>query len=173
MKPLKLASITALALAALTSAGAAGSYTPPAVSPPIMPPASMAHDWTGWYGDAFVGRWTTPPINSFFGANIGYNMSDGSLVYGGEVSVYRDPVWNFSNIALSGRVGATLSDNLLGFGRLGISRDISPATNLVLFGLGAQYAVSSNMYLRGEVVREQSFGGGGDTSLRVGAGWEF
>ena len=174
MKTFKLASFTATALAAFTSVALAGSYTPPPVVPLTPPPAAAAHDWTGWYGDVYAGRWTSGPLGNFGGGNLGYNMSNGTVIYGGEFGVFHDPSLALTNVSIAGRVGTQVGANGLGFARIGLSQDSGGGPSFYLLGLGGQYAVSNNLYLRGEYVFETPIGGGlNSASIRVGAGWEF
>ena len=175
MKAFRLITIAA-ALVAVSGTAYAGSYTPATVAPYYPAPAAPAgHDWTGMYGDAYVGHWFSGGIpGNFVGANLGYNMSNGSIVYGGEVGAYFDPSSGASDVSVSAPVGAALSPDLLGFGRIGVEQDFAPSSTNYLLGLGGQYALRNNMYLRGEYVYESPLGGGASaTSLRLGAGWEF
>ncbi len=174
MKPLKLASITALALAALTSTGAAGSYTPPAVSPPIMPPASMAHDWTGWYGDVYAGHWASGLPDNYLGANIGYLTGSSTFLYGGELGFLYDPSLTYSQVTIDARVAAPVSDSAMVFANLGLGRDDNTDT-FAEYSIGGQYAFSDSTYMRGEFIGQSVVSGGfvNTTSLRLGVGLEF
>ena len=166
----------ALALATVTGAAQAGSYDPPVLDDPYVPPAPAVHDWSGFYMDAFAGHWATPPVGNFFGANLGYNMSNGSLVYGGELGVIHDPSLALTGVSITGRVGVAAGSNLLLFARLGASSyDVAlPGLTNIEYGLGAQVSVWSNMYLRGDVVViDPTTGAPSATQVRVGAGWEF
>jgi len=166
----------ATALVVVSGTAYAGSYTPAAVAPYVAVSATpTGHDWTGMYGDAYVGHWLSGGIpGNFVGANLGYNMSNGSIVYGGELGAYYDPSSGLSDVSISARVGAALSPDLLGFGRIGVEQDFNPSSTNYLLGLGGQYALRNNMYLRGEYVYEAPISGAGSaSSLRLGAGWEF
>ena len=167
-----MASTLALTALTLGSAALAGSLAPAAEPAPIAP-AAQAHDWTGWYGDIYWGRWVNPAVGNFGGFNLGYNMANGALIYGGEIGYFYDPSLASGNAQIAGRIGTAIGDNAMAFGRAGYEQDF-PGGNLYLLGLGGQAAVTGNTYLRGEFDWEFPVGGGApDTSLRLGLGWEF
>ncbi len=171
MKRILMHSALVAGLSGMAGTALAGADTPPTPAP--LAPAAQAHDWSGWYGDAYWGNWVSSSAGNFGGVNLGYNMANGSVVYGGEIGYFYDPSMTLGNAQISGRIGATLGDNMLGFGRAGFTRDFG-AGDFYLLGLGAQAAMTDSIYLRGEFDWEfPTVGGAADTSLRVGLGWEF
>lgn len=174
MKYFTTTSIVAIALATFTGAAMAGSYTPPPVEPMTTPPAA-AHDWTGWYGDVYVGRWVNPALGNYFGANIGYLTGSSTFLYGGELGLLSDPSPGpYSQVTIDGRVAAPVSDNAMVFGNLGLGRD-NTAVTFVEYSIGGQYAFSDSMYMRGEIVGQTAIIGavGSNSSVRLGVGLEF
>ena len=67
-----------------------------------------------------------------------------------------------------------ISDNTLGFARIGLGHDVAPAATYYSLGLGLQYAFGNDMYARGEYVYSGVIPApGNSSSLRLGIGWEF
>ncbi len=176
MKISRTAYTAAVALFALSAPAIAGGVAPTPAEPAQMAPAPVAaaHDWSGWYADAYAGAWMAMPGDNFLGLNAGYNMTDGAMIYGGELGYFIDPSAGFSNISIAGRLGTALGDDAMAFGRIGLSQDMPITNTYFLLGLGGQYALSEDLYLRGEFDWEFPTGGGAaDPSLRLGIGLEF
>lgn len=141
--------LTAIALAMFAGAAQAGSYTPPIVEPPVVPPVSAAHDWSG----AYVGLSYTVDMNGNLGSNLeslrlGYNFENGNLVYGGELTMGRPvsiPGASFSDIGA--RIGYKAADNLLLIAKVGYGQTNTSPYYLVQ--AGGEYALSDSFSLTG------------------------
>ena len=148
----------------------------PSSAPAFTISAPTAHDWTGWYGDVFVGHWNTPKVGNYFGGDVGYNLSNSSVVYGGELSAIYDPSLDLTGVSLAGRAGINTKDDLLLFIRLGVgfyNVAIPSAVNME-YGIGSQISVTDNMYFRGDLLALTPMDGSATaTQIRAGSGWEF
>jgi len=166
--------VVSAAIATVAGSAQAGSYTPPVVAPPAVV-APAGHDWSGWYGDVYAGHWFNPAIGNFGGANVGYLVNGGSLLYGGEVGLLYDPsLGNYTQFTIDGRIATPVSNDAMAFANLGLGRD-SIAVTFVEYSVGGQYAFSNNMYMRGEIIGQTAISGatGTTSAIRLGAGWEF
>ncbi|MCP5037039.1 MAG: hypothetical protein GY945_05495 [Rhodobacteraceae bacterium] len=174
MKILKLTSITAAFVAALSGVALAGSYTPPPIVPPLAPPPPAAHDWTGMYGDLYAGHWIDPAVGNYFGANIGYLAGGGAFLFGGELGLIYDPSLDYTQYTLDLRVGAPVGDNAMVFANIGLGQDDVSVT-FGEYSIGGQYAFASNVYVRGEVIGQTAISGASGTTsaVRLGLGWGF
>ncbi len=149
MKPVAYSFFATIAFSAMTLSATAGSYDPPVVAPPVVAPASTAHDWSGFY----AGLSYTIDVNGGLGSNLasvrlGYNIDNGNMVYGGELSAGRTVGLAASFAHIGVRAGYKASDNLLLIGKLGYGRT-SVGTNYIVLQAGGEYAVSNRVSLTG------------------------
>eukprot|EP01013_Petalomonas_cantuscygni_P003189 TRINITY_DN13343_c0_g1_i1.p1 TRINITY_DN13343_c0_g1~~TRINITY_DN13343_c0_g1_i1.p1 ORF type:complete len:202 (+),score=45.34 TRINITY_DN13343_c0_g1_i1:51-656(+) len=167
------------ALAALAAGPVfAGGLAEPAPAPVIAPaPVVMAPsaDWTGGYVGASIGtydaRVTDGDIEesvadgTLYGVHAGYNFDMGTVVVGGELdydmgtfeSEESDDEADFNILRLKGRVGYDAGSFLpyltAGVARLNIDEDGGESEDGVVYGIGADFAVTDNILIGAELLR--------------------
>lgn len=151
MKTIHFSTATAAALAALTFSASAGSYDPPVVDAPYIPPAPAAHDW----GGAYAGLSYAVDLNGNLGANLaaarlGYNWDNGNMVYGGElVFGVATPGTSNSFADIGARLGVKAGDNLLLIGKIGYGYIPVTAVNYISVQIGGEYAINDRFSVTG------------------------
>lgn len=169
-------SVAALMLLSATTAGFAGGVAPPP-PPPIIIPEVIEDPFDGFYvgleyGHAFgtitVIESGDPAIEydiedaSVYGIFGGYNVQNGSMVYGGELRylhVNADPTPDFTAVDIEnvldirGRVGFVLGSSALVYGALGYSMASATSTTGDIdftglnYGVGAEYNINEGLFL--------------------------
>jgi opacity protein-like surface antigen len=143
------------------AANAADLPTIPGSPPPPPPMAAPAFDWSGMYfgasGAFYFGGFEV-------GAHVGYNMTRGSLLFGGEASVlYFIGAVNPISVQAEGRVGYVLGQRALLYANAGAGFVIG-GTFYFEVGGGLEFAVGQNISL----FAEGNFLGGGAFNVRAG-----
>lgn len=148
-----------------------------------LPAASFAQDWSGPYAGVQIGGSDidtsgaadlTGDGNSF-GAFAGYNIVNGTVVYGGEIDYdgteyVLDGTTNEvdSTTRLKGRVGADVGGGLI-YGALGVvwasSDQLGDDTGL-FYGFGYDYPIGNNLALGAEILQHE-FDDYNDSSIDV------
>lgn len=160
----------ALVLAASNTAFAGPVEVPPALPPVIVDPCPLAFDcfylgleYGHANGEGTGGVTGGPPLaldfdGDIYGAFAGYNVQNGSLVYGGEVR-YLHLSFNSAGVEIDtvldarARVGFAVSDQILVYGAAGYSTASATAAavdfNMTGFnyGIGAEYNVSESFFV--------------------------
>jgi len=189
-----LAAATALSMTAIGAF--AGGVTPEPAPPVVVQPAPPAMDWTGAYGGLLLGlgqgtygNGTNFPGDgegewdgSLYGIALGYNVQNGSWVYGGELTYSGanidgseacvNPTFQcygeISSIAtLRGRVGYLVTPSTLIYGTAGfamadltfgtdngagVGGEQSRNVNGWVAGLGLETALTERLNLRGAIL---------------------
>lgn len=174
---MKYIATPALALAAFALAvpAFAGGYTEPAPEPiiapaPVVPVAATGNDWTGGYGGLSLGYgWGADAADEaddmVYGLFGGYNYDFGNFVLGGELEhalteMENDDVSIDSMTRLKLRAGYDLGKTLV-YGVVGANHakaDIGGkglADTGYSYGLGLDYAMTDNIALGAEVLRNE------------------
>lgn len=134
------------------------------------PQAALATDWQGAYAGLSFGKSVRGGSGTELGLTGGYNFgSGGVMVYGGEVELdYKLGSTRQTRAAVLGRVGMTLGERTLVFGKAGVGRIMgSGGSGYWVAGIGAQYAMTDNMSLRADVDWRRPTGGGGGSTETV------
>ena len=167
----KLVLLAATASLGLAGTAIAGGLDEPVAAPaPVIPvvPVAPSTDWTGFYVGGSIGTIDTSDLADLdgdgFGLHGGYLADLGDWVVGGELDLSRyefdtagDPEADV--IRLKGRVGYDAGQFLpyltLGFARLD-SDDLGLDNESgVLYGIGADVAVTDNILIGGEYLQHQ------------------
>ena len=151
--------------ATMLSATAAYAADPIIIPPPAPPPPFVAPVVSPFAGLYFGGHYTQsiafgPPFRAI-GGQVGFNVVNGSLLFGGEARVgyVLTPV-NSIYLQGNGRVGFVLGDMFLLYGTAGIGTVPGAGPfNYFNFGGGAEVAFG-NIGVFAEITRVQQIGGG-------------
>jgi len=127
--------------------------------------AANAGEWNGAYAGVFATH-LTPGNNTGVGIQLGYNIDQGNLVYGGEVDFSKFAAGSLAEI--HGRIGTKLGSNVLGFGLLGLGMNTSGSPRYWVAGVGAEYQFSQGWGLRADLSHLQIFGGASSNNIRLG-----
>lgn len=180
---------TALGMCIATTALAGNPAPLPQVAVAVVPPAPVAHDWSGLYAGGLVSfdsgdaeRYTTDIlISSFpledttgFGAFIGYNKQVNALVFGGElaytngdVQVERLPTTFYKDrIDLKARIGYSFG-RVMAYGVVGYSfaemsdfNEPYPSSG-INYGAGVDVMISDRLFVGAEYLMRDLSGESG------------
>jgi outer membrane immunogenic protein len=207
--------LTTAAMLGFATAGIAGTPDTPTPDTVTLEPAvAAAHDWSGFYAGGTFGSGTGGDMEydddgdlitydslepgSSYGAFVGYNVQNGTLVYGGELAYSQVDAPGFGPIGwpaetfdyfvdAKARVGYAMN-NMLAYGFAGYtSSEFEFGSDTVYsggglnYGVGVDMMVGTNMFVGVEyIARDLAIGTGGDqvqntniNALQVRAGWKF
>lgn len=147
-------------------------------------PAPMAgggFNWNSFYLGIYGGAWAnTDGSNSggVFGgvAGVTYRLNDSGVVIGGEIAGDGYTVSGLSTVFGEfygvGRLGMLANDSTLLYALAGIGMD--DGTNAYIVGLGAEYALTDSLTLRGQVYGGADLGATPDyVQGTLGVSWHF
>ena len=153
--------VAATMLTATAAMAADPIIIPPPAPPPPFVPAPVVSPFAGLY---LGGHYTQsinfgPPFRAV-GGQVGFNIVNGALLFGGEARVgYVLAPVNSLYLQGNGRVGFVLGDMFLLYGTAGVGTVTGPGFNYFNYGGGAEVAFG-NIGIFGEITRVQQFGGG-------------
>lgn len=156
LKSLTLALVATAATAGTASATDLMGYTP--ASTPAM--AADGFDWQGFYDGIYGGGFDlTGSAFGIVGGWIGYNFMLGDHWVGsveGDGLYYLDGSSDWE-VFVNGRVGYLVTDDLLLYKIAGIGR-FSDGDIIYQLGAGAEFALTDNITVRGQVTGHQAIG---------------
>lgn len=170
--------LVALGAAALTTGGAMAADLPQASAQPYQAPTTSyqpsGFNWDGPYAGVYGGAEWGSGTHAALGGIVGLTttLSPGIL---GSIEAQGGYVGNSSNHLegyVLGHLGAALSDNAQVYAAAGVGTRDSDAA--YAFGGGLEFAASSNMSVRGEVLGVGQWGDSIDTGrATVGLLWHY
>lgn len=145
-----------------TAAVQAADPIVPVAPAPVYSPEVSVYDWDGFYAGIHGGAQFSGNTHYVIGGFAGYNVVDGSMVYG--VEAQADYVANddfeAGEYAVLGRVGTLVGPDTLVYGAAGFNyRDTSASIDGwgYSFGGGVEHAVTDSIAVRGEVLGQGTF----------------